>query len=129
MVLVLEKDLFPEMVSFSPHDKRSMFRFIHVNSGTTGLHHKKASARFALAIHKIARRTVDLPKTLLLVYAYLHDIGLEKNVPSPVYDHVELAADRGYLHQIHGSPQKAPEQTGKFEPINFSHPVVVADSS
>ena len=72
---------------------------------------------------------MGLLESLLLRYAHLHDVGLEQNIPGPLHEHIELAPDGGNLHQVDGSPEKPRNQTGEFQPINFRHPVVVADSS
>jgi hypothetical protein len=72
---------------------------------------------------------MGLLESLQLRYAHLHYVGLEQNIPGPVYDHIELAPDGGDLHQVDGPPEKPRDQTGEFQPINFRHAVVVADSS
>src|SRR5262245_53389703 len=129
MVRAFKKSHLPEMVSLSPRHNWSFCSFIQIKPGTTGLNYKESHAQFTFAINKIACGVVDLLESLLLRYVHLHDVRLEENIPGPVYDHVELAADGGNLHQVHSSPEEPGDQAREFKSIDFSHPVVVADSS
>src|SRR5215470_13743929 len=117
------------MVSRSPGDKRGGCSFIHVKPGAAGLYHKDANARFTFATNKVAGGIVGQLKSLLLRDAHLHDVGLEENIPGPVYDHIELAPEGGDFHQVDRSPKKPGDQTGEFQSIDFRHPVVVTDGS
>jgi hypothetical protein len=100
-----------------------------VKPGAARLHHKESAGRFIFPKNKVARGVVGLLKSLLLRYVHLHDVGLEENIPGPVYDHIEFAPEGGDFNQVDGSPEEPGDQTGKFQPVNSSHPVMVTDRS